>query len=105
MLRTGHIGQFVITSEEAIAKGIRRILAITGNEASKAVKKAEVLENEANQLGEQAKKQKGPNKDLVRSIVSLIEDVSHATIPYWKKVCAILAFGICDAHLSRLRRN
>jgi alanyl-tRNA synthetase len=98
MLRTGHIGQFVITSEEAIAKGIRRIIAMTGNEASKAVKKAEVLENEANQLGEQAKKQKGPNKDLVRKIVSLIEDVSHATIPYWKKVCSVIVIGYFNAH-------
>ncbi|XP_059476490.1 alanine--tRNA ligase, cytoplasmic isoform X2 [Neocloeon triangulifer] len=90
MLKTGHIGHFVITSEEAIAKGIRRIIAMTGNEAAKAVKKAEVLENEANQLNEQVKvvqksQDKKLSKDLVRKIVSLIDDVSHATIPYWKK--------------------
>lgn len=35
MLRTGHIGNFVISSEEAIAKGIRRIIALTGPEAAK----------------------------------------------------------------------
>lgn len=33
--RAGHIGRFVITSEEAIAKGIRRIVALTGPEALK----------------------------------------------------------------------
>lgn len=33
--RAGHIGDFVIASEEAIAKGIRRIVALTGPEASK----------------------------------------------------------------------
>lgn len=33
--RAGHIGGFVIASEEAIAKGIRRIVALTGPEASK----------------------------------------------------------------------
>jgi alanyl-tRNA synthetase len=33
--RAGHVGKFVITSEEAIAKGIRRIVALTGPEASK----------------------------------------------------------------------
>ena len=33
--RSGHIGDFVISAEEAIAKGIRRIVAITGPEASK----------------------------------------------------------------------
>lgn len=35
MKRSGRIGDFVISSEEAIAKGIRRIVAITGPEASK----------------------------------------------------------------------
>jgi len=33
--RAGHIRGFVIASEEAIAKGIRRIVALTGPEASK----------------------------------------------------------------------
>ena len=32
---SGHIGNFVIVTEEAIAKGIRRIVAVTGNEANK----------------------------------------------------------------------
>lgn len=33
--RAGHIGKMVIVSEEAIAKGIRRIIALTGTEAVK----------------------------------------------------------------------
>ena len=33
--QTGHIGDFVIVAEEAIAKGIRRIVAVTGAEATK----------------------------------------------------------------------
>lgn len=37
MKRSGHIGDFVISAEEAIAKGIRRIVAITGPEASKVI--------------------------------------------------------------------
>ena len=33
--RSGHIEEFLITSEEAISSGIRRIIAITGLEAQK----------------------------------------------------------------------
>ena len=32
---SGHAAPFVIVSEEAIAKGIRRIVAVTGTEAQK----------------------------------------------------------------------
>jgi alanyl-tRNA synthetase len=39
-----HIGHLVITSEEAIAKGTRRIIAITGPEAEKSLQRAERLE-------------------------------------------------------------
>jgi alanyl-tRNA synthetase len=33
--RGGHIQSFAIVSEEAIAKGIRRVVALTGTEAEK----------------------------------------------------------------------
>ena len=43
--RTGDIGEFVVVSEEAIAKGTRRIVAVSGHEANKANHKAEVGSN------------------------------------------------------------
>ncbi|XP_011300406.1 alanine--tRNA ligase, cytoplasmic [Fopius arisanus] len=85
LLYTGHIGDFVIASEDAIAKGIRRIVALTGPEASKALKKAELLQNRLNEI--QGRISRGPtnSKEIVREIVELSEDVSHAVIPAWKK--------------------
>ncbi|XP_015591734.1 alanine--tRNA ligase, cytoplasmic [Cephus cinctus] len=84
---TGHIGDFVIASEEAIAKGIRRIVALTGPEATKALKKTQLLQNQLNQIRNLIDNDKsGANsKDYVKKIVELTEDVSHAVIPYWKK--------------------
>jgi alanyl-tRNA synthetase len=38
------MGNFVIASEEAIAKGIRRVIALTGPEAAKAISKANQLQ-------------------------------------------------------------
>lgn len=82
----GHIGDFVIANEEGIAKGIRRIVALTGPEAAKALKKTELLENKLNEIQTEANAGKEKkSKELVKKIVELIEDVSHALIPYWKK--------------------
>ncbi|KAG5891352.1 hypothetical protein JTB14_034418 [Gonioctena quinquepunctata] len=83
----GHIGDFVISSEEAIAKGIRRIVALTGPEATKALKKNELLENRVNELKSliDGDKEGARSKELVKKIVELTEEISHALIPYWKK--------------------
>jgi alanyl-tRNA synthetase len=53
------------------------------------LKKTELLENELNNLISLLKSEHGEvsNKDLVKKIVELTDDVSHAIIPYWKKVC------------------
>jgi len=53
------------------------------------VKKTELLENNLNELISLLKSDHAEivNKELVKKIVELTDDVSHATIPYWKKVC------------------
>ncbi|KAK7074913.1 hypothetical protein SK128_010626 [Halocaridina rubra] len=82
---TGHTGEFVIVSEEAIAKGIRRIVAVTGPEAVKALNKAAHLENEVNKL---KKKIEGNNlsfKEIVRLLTEMLSDINHAQIQYWRK--------------------
>jgi len=89
--RAGHIGDFVISVEESIAKGIRRIVALTGPEASKAVKKAELLQKEVDAVAVKvdalvSQKDKTLTvKDLSRLIVDLSDDVSQANIAHWKK--------------------
>lgn len=87
LLYAGHIGDFVIASEEAIAKGIRRIVALTGPEATKALKKTEYLENRLNDIKSVVADDKNGahSKEHVKKIVELTEEVSHAIIPYWKK--------------------
>lgn len=82
--RTGHIGDFVISSEEAIGKGIRRIVALTGFEATKAVKKGEVFENELKVI-EQNIKNSQNKKEIQKNIIELLDDISHSQISYWKK--------------------
>ncbi|KAB0798281.1 hypothetical protein PPYR_09274 [Photinus pyralis] len=83
----GHIGDFVIASEEAIAKGIRRIVALTGPEATRALNRTEMLENRLNTIKATVEEDKSSDrsKEHVRKIVELTEEISHATIPYWKK--------------------
>jgi alanyl-tRNA synthetase len=48
--RTGDIKDFVITEESGIAKGIRRITAVTGHEAEEVTRVAKSLRMRLNQL-------------------------------------------------------
>lgn len=84
--QTGHIGDYVIVTEEGIAKGIRRIVALTGPEATKALNRLLILENEVNVLRSILNEKKEVNsKEIAKQIVDLNDRVSHAQIPYWKK--------------------
>ena len=89
---SSHIEQFVVLSEEAIAKGIRRIIALTGQEAFKATKRAETLERNAQELVDRVNAEiSGANKanvnlvTLNKEIFNLNETINQSQISYWRK--------------------
>uniref|UniRef100_A0A671VHR4 Alanine--tRNA ligase n=1 Tax=Sparus aurata TaxID=8175 RepID=A0A671VHR4_SPAAU len=82
---SGHASPFVIVSEEAIAKGIRRIVAVTGAEAQKAQRKADSLHQSLSALGDKVKQQKAPNKDMQKEIADMTEVNGTAVISQWQK--------------------
>ncbi|XP_055582716.1 alanine--tRNA ligase, cytoplasmic [Falco cherrug] len=82
---SSHAGPFVIVSEEAIAKGIRRIVAVTGAEARKALRKVDSLGKLLSALEAKVKVQTAPNKDLQKEIMDLSETLATAVIPQWQK--------------------
>jgi alanyl-tRNA synthetase len=56
--KTGDIKSFVITEESGIAKGIRRITAVTGHEAHEVTRIAKNLEAKLDQLELKSGKEK-----------------------------------------------
>ena len=85
LLRAGHAGPFIIASEEAIAKGIRRVVALTGPEAVKALNKQKLLEKKLDGVTKIVLEGNLSQKEMVKLITDLTEDISAATISYWKK--------------------
>ncbi|KAA0198665.1 hypothetical protein HAZT_HAZT005176 [Hyalella azteca] len=83
LLRSGHVGHFVIAVEEAIAKGIRRIVALTGPEAQKAINRGALLQNKVNQLTQTLSNDSLSYKESVKLITDLMEDINQAQIQYW----------------------
>ena len=83
--RTGHIGDFVIASEDAIAKGVRRIIALTGPEASRAVKKGSLLCNQVIQLTNRVSNLKVSSREVTKEINDLSDEISHSNISSWLK--------------------
>ncbi|XP_027699043.1 alanine--tRNA ligase, cytoplasmic [Vombatus ursinus] len=82
---SSHAGAFVIVSEEAIAKGIRRIVAVTGIEAQKALRKADSLKMSLSELEAKVKAQTAPNKDVQREISDFGELLATTVVPQWQK--------------------
>ncbi|KAJ7374691.1 Alanine--tRNA ligase, cytoplasmic [Desmophyllum pertusum] len=87
--RTGHMKSFVLVSEEAISKGIRRIVALTGPEALKAEKKChsleEQVENIQNVVQQKMKEGNLKIKETSQEIARIGEDISAAVISAWRK--------------------
>lgn len=85
LLNSGHAAPFAIVSEEAIAKGIRRIVAVTGAEALKAQRKADALRQTLSALGDTVKIQTAPNKDVQKEIADMTESLGTAVTSQWQK--------------------
>ncbi|XP_065200252.1 alanine--tRNA ligase, cytoplasmic [Planococcus citri] len=77
--RSGHIEEFLITSEEAISKGIRRIIAITGPDAEKALRRTGALKAQLEELIK-LEKESNDSKALSKKWVELNDEVSHSLI-------------------------
>lgn len=84
----GHADQLVIISEEAIAKGIRRIVAVTGQEAYKALRKANLLDQKLKSLQtkvENAISSKTNMKVISKEVTDYMEDLGSSSFAQWKK--------------------
>lgn len=84
--RSSHIGDFVISSEEAIAKGVRRVIAITGPDATVAIEKGKSLESKVTELTDAVAT---ATNQLVKKLNTLVTEVTQElasiTISYWLK--------------------
>jgi alanyl-tRNA synthetase len=69
--RTGDIKDFVITEESGIAKGIRRIVAVTGHEAQDVTRRADAFETRIKQVELLA----GKTKDTALKTLSVVCNV------------------------------
>ncbi len=76
---TGQIVEFAIISEEAVAKGVRRVVALTGEPAAEAQRNAQQIEA---RIAEAAR---AADADLPRLVQQLTADLDSHTMPAWRK--------------------
>ncbi len=76
---TGQIGSFAIISEEAVAKGVRRVVAVTGDAAAEAHRHADAVEKRIAAAGGL------PDGELAKAVQDLTAEVDALTIPVWRK--------------------
>ena len=79
--RSGHIGAFVVTNEEAIAKGIRRLVAISGQPATAAIVRAGELQARLNELQNNGDVLSDYTK-ASKQLQELLDQVNQAQVAY-----------------------
>jgi alanyl-tRNA synthetase len=77
---TGLIGDFALISEEAVAKGIRRVVALTGDAAAQAIAAAREMEQRIKAM------EFLPGVDLPKVVASLATELEAAVMPSPRKV-------------------
>lgn len=77
---TAMIGDFALISEEAVAKGVRRIVALTGDAASAALQTAKDVEQRIRAT------EFLPDTDLPKLVTSLATELEQAVMPSPRKV-------------------
>ncbi|XP_046842185.1 alanine--tRNA ligase, cytoplasmic-like isoform X2 [Xenia sp. Carnegie-2017] len=86
---TSHMKAFSLISEEAISKGIRRIVAVTGYDAERAINRANTLhqqvENLKANITEKFNSKTLDPKKAIREVTVLSDEISSAIIPYCDK--------------------
>lgn len=90
LLNSHDANALVITSEEAIAKGIRRIVAVTGDEAAKVNRRTERLQTRLNEIESRkcdAVKKNSGLKEMGKEITDFMEELSDrdAAVSQWRK--------------------
>lgn len=91
--KSSDMQSLVVVSEEAISKGQRRIVAVTGPEAIKAHNKVSALEKSLEELKQKVVSfmdaaltfDASAQKELLKEILSFTEEVNQAVISCWRK--------------------
>jgi alanyl-tRNA synthetase len=73
--RTSEIGQFVLTSEESVAKGVRRVVGVTGEKARQAIEAGRQLLAQAEQI------KAGPADQVAVGVADLQKKMAESEIP------------------------
>ena len=79
---TGQIEDFAIISEEAVAKGIRRVVAVTGDLAAEANRHAAAIEGRISAAAQLS------DGELPKAVTDLSAELEALTIPSWRKARA-----------------
>ncbi|XP_003473879.2 alanine--tRNA ligase, mitochondrial isoform X1 [Cavia porcellus] len=88
LLRTGAVGDLVITGEHQLTKGTTRLLAVTGEQAQQAREVGESLAREVDAAAErlsQGTRNLAEAQQLSKDIGRLTEAVDNAMMPQWQR--------------------
>lgn len=94
VLKTGEIEGFALTTEEAVAKGVRRVIALTGSAALEARAAGRELMKRVEEVGGLM------DEDLEVALPGLMEEIDDTVLPY---AARFALHACCEALQARVK--
>ena len=85
LLRAGHMSNFTVISEKPISNGVRRIFAVTGEEANTAVARGSSLQKEADEIIALVNSGNYEYSNIITCVNIMVQKNDKAIIPAWKR--------------------
>jgi alanyl-tRNA synthetase len=96
---TSHITAFAIVSEEAVAKGVRRIVGVSGEAAQTAISGAAVIAKHLDNIAAM------PDQELGRELVNAAAMIDTATLQVWRKAELRAQMGILQERAKQAAKH
>lgn len=100
-----HVETFAILSEGSISKGIRRIVAVTGQEAKRAFNQRDVIDQTVKDIELMFEKDSKNRSSILKKVMETLDEVNASILPLSAKTQFVEKLNAIKVKCDKLNRD